>query len=142
MIRHYLYMWLAFTVLFTSASVGLEIMEGNKVTTTAYYGLRNLGIIYIIFTFIHGFIIYPLSFFPLSLLINKLMRPWIIRMLIFIIVASLGAVWVFNQSFVFSGGSYIDVYELNMYSSVIIFGIAGLVYALINEVLKSKTLGV
>lgn len=131
-------MWGFFTILFTFAILGLEIFEGNKITTTEYYGLRNMGIIFILFHFIIGLIIYPISFFPLSFLINKFLNILIVRLVIYSLIGVFSGIWTFNRLYGFADGYFINGYELNMSSAIIIFGVSGLVYALVDDVSANK----
>lgn len=137
--KHHLIMWGVFTILFTLANVGLEILEGNKITTTEYYGLRNTGIIFIQFHFIFGLIIYPISFLPLTFLANKFVNSFILRVVIYSLIGGISGIWATNRLYGFRDGYFINGYELNISSGIIVFGVSGLIYALIDYVSKSKT---
>lgn len=41
--KHYGVMWIVFVFLVSIGAFVLEIMEGEKIKTTEYYGLQNLG---------------------------------------------------------------------------------------------------
>ncbi|WP_202081726.1 hypothetical protein [Caldalkalibacillus salinus] len=135
---HYLIMWGVFTILFTLATVGLEILEGNKIKTTEYYGLMNLGfLMFIVFYFIFGLIIYPISFLPLTFLANKFVNSTIVRIVIYSIIGGISGIGAFNRLY---GGYFINRYELNISSAIIVFGVSGLIYALVDYISENKTL--
>ncbi|MDF2663824.1 MAG: hypothetical protein K0Q94_6615, partial [Paenibacillus sp.] len=79
----YLFMWLAFVVLFSAAVTGLEVWEGNKITTTEYYGLRNIGLIYLAVTVLPAVGLYPVTLLPLSVLIRKVIKPLPVRLFLY-----------------------------------------------------------
>ena len=137
--KHYLTLWGVFIILFTLANVGLEILEGNKITTTEYYGLRNIGIMFILFHFILGFIIYPISFLPLTYLTNKFVNSSIVRVVIYSLIGGISGVWAFNRLYGYVGDYYINGYELNISSAIIVFGVSGFIYALVDYYIFKKS---
>jgi len=65
--KHSIRMSLIFSILFLLATIGLELIEGYKITTTAYYGLKNMGVSFIIpiYIFVHYnlfYYIFPTNF--------------------------------------------------------------------------------
>lgn len=139
--KHYLILGVVFTLLFTSATIGLELLEGNKLTTTEYYGLNNLGFTFILYISVLSFLLYPVSFLPLTLLVHKFTNLLIGRIFIYSSIAGLIGIWVFNKLYNYRDGSFIKEYELNINSAILVFGIAGFIYALIDYYFKMKTRG-
>jgi hypothetical protein len=136
--KHYFMMWLIFSILTTLTTLGLELLEGNKITTTEYYGLRNLGVTFIIFSLLTSIAIYPFSFFPLTLLVNAFINSLIVRVIIYLFVSGASGICIFNRLYNYTNGYLIKSYELNMYTSIILFSVAGLIYGLLDYFLKNK----
>lgn len=134
MIR-YLFMWLAFVVLFGAAVLGLEVWEGNKITTTEYYGLRNVGLIYLAVTVLPAVGLYPVTLLPLSVLIGKLIRPLPVRLFLYVAAGCLGGIWVFRSLY---DDYFVEGYGLNMSSAVWVFGAFGIAYALADHYIASR----
>ncbi|WP_226669646.1 hypothetical protein [Metabacillus litoralis] len=128
--KYYLTMWGVFALLYTLAAVGMEFFEGNKITTTLYYGLRNIGFGFILFNLVHSIIVYPISFLPLTFLLNKFTKSFSLRIIIYSFVGGISGIWVFRHLYGFE--NLISSYELNRSSAIIMFGISGFVYALVD----------
>lgn len=139
--KHYGAMWIVFVLCVSIGAFGLEMMEGTKIKTTEYYGLQNLGYIYIAVIFLSislpATALYFLMVLPLSVLLRKggSMIFWI-RSVVFSILGAAGGKWVFQKQY-----SHFIVgygYELNDLTAIIIFGICGLVYSIIDGFLAEK----
>jgi hypothetical protein len=133
----YFLLWFCYIILFVAAVLGLEIIEGSKITSTEYSGLRNSGIIFFFLTLTGGIFLYVITFLPLSLLLNWLVRSHIIRIIIYVIVAVAGGLLLFVSlygSFLLDGRGY----GLNSWSACIIFGIVGLIYGYMEHLLNNK----
>ena len=140
---HYGMMWLVFATLLTGAVIGLELVEGNKITSTQYYGLRNMGGIFILLIFLVSIVLYPFTFLPLTLLVHRWIRPFPIRLLIYGGIGGACAIWVFNRLYNDPPGShFIDAYDLNLASAVILLLLVGLLYGLADYYVGKRNAGV
>lgn len=137
--KHSIRMSLIFSILFLLATIGLELIEGYKITTTAYYGLKNIGVGFIIPIYILCIIIYFITFFPLTFFINKYIRnKLILRMIIYLLTSWLIGIWSFDKLYGHANGSFIKGYELNINNAIILYVMAGLVYSLFDYYLGRK----
>jgi hypothetical protein len=136
--KRYGALWIVFVLLVSIGVLGLETIEGWKIKTTEYYGLQNLGhtyfLVILLFFSLPASVLYFVTVFPLSVLLRKRthMLFWI-RMVIFCV---LGAVWgkfIFQKQY----SNFIEGYgyELTDLTAIIIFGICGLVYSLLDSYL-------
>lgn len=71
-VARYFVLWFVFIFLFTGAIVGMEYIEGYKIATTEYYGLRNLGFVLVIIPILLSSLVYPVIVLPLSWLIGSM----------------------------------------------------------------------
>lgn len=128
----YLILWFISVVLFNGAFIGLEMLEGNKITTTEYYGLRNIGVTFLFITFFLSIIV-SAAF----LLISAVLHRWARRVwpLHYALYCALGiyAGWRFFH--MLYNESFVREFQLNMSSAYILFGLAGLLYSLIDSAL-------
>lgn len=131
-LKHYCLLWAAFCIIFTLAIFTLELIEGNKITTTEYFGLRNLGFVIIFLEFIGINIIYPISFFPLTLLLNWLVRSNIAAIILFTIIGCVSGWWIFQKLYADFDNYFVDGYGLNVSTAIILFGVAALLYCISN----------
>jgi len=123
-------MWISFTILFTAAVTGLERIEGYKVTTTEYLGLLNMGTRFILLPLIASFLMYPVTLFPFSWLVRKFVKHIIARSLIYCFVGCMAGMSVFHELY---HDDFVQRYQLNLSSSIVLFGIAGLLYAYVEN---------
>ncbi|KRE37315.1 hypothetical protein [Paenibacillus sp. Soil522] len=137
--KHYGVMWIVFVLLVSIGALGVEILEGEKITTTEYYGLHNLGYMY--FALIFLFIALPTSglyfiiVLPLSILLRKgTYMMFCIRTVIITVMGAVEGNKLFHQHY----SNFIEGYELNYLTAVIVFGMCGLAYSLIDGVLAKK----
>lgn len=70
-------MWIPFGLLFSFAAFGLDIVEGNKNITSAY------ALIYLFIAASFTFILYPISFLPLTFVVSKFVESLLFRVVIF-----------------------------------------------------------
>lgn len=138
--RRYLMTWLYFTFLFTLAAFFLDLFEGNKITTTEYYGLRNLGFAFVISTVLFVFILYPVSFLLLTIFLNRFLSSFITRIIIYAVAGGLSGIWAFNKLYDYQNDYFIKGYDLNISTSIILFALAGLIYGFFDSYLKKKSL--
>jgi len=121
-------LWMISTIIFTSASFGLELLEGNKIGTSEYYGFRNLGFVTVFFMFLLSSILYPIVLFPLSWVVRKLANALISHVMILLLSGIGGYVFFYNSY----DERFIREYHLNSSVAIILFGIAGLIYVLMD----------
>ena len=138
--NHCIIMLIIFSVLFTLTTIGLELIEGYKITTTSYYGLKNIGFSFIFYIYMFCLIVYFFTFFPIILIINKYIRSkLVIRMFVYSLFAVLSGIWAFNELYGHANGSFITGYELNINSAIILYGLAGLMYSILDYYFDRKT---
>lgn len=127
-------LWIISTVVFTLASSGLELIEGDKITTTEYYGFRNIGFVIIFLNFLFSSVLYPIVLFPLSWIARKISNPFISRVMI-LILSAIGGYVFFYKAY---NDRFILEYHLNSSTAIILFGIAGFVYVLVDYFIERK----
>lgn len=131
-VARYFVLWFVFIFLFTGAIVGLEYIEGYKIATTEYYGLRNLGFVLVIIPILLSSLVYPVIVFPLSWLIGSM--RWV-RASLLLYALLYAVMWAGVGGFLFYecyDARFIQEYELHVSTAVILFGTVGLVYAWIE----------
>lgn len=136
LIKHYSLLWAGFCIIFTIAIFALELIEGNKITTTEYYGLMNLGFVIIFIEFIAILIFYPITFFPITLLFNWLVRSNIVAVVLFTIMGCVSGWWIFQKLYADFDNYFVDGYGLNVSTAIILFGAAALLYGILNAWLR------
>ncbi|WP_336789390.1 hypothetical protein [Paenibacillus sp. MMO-177] len=134
----YIWLWAVYIILFTLAAIGLELLEGNKITTTEYYGLRNMGSIFVMFCLLSSVVMYVVTFFPLTLLLTRLVKLWPARIILYSIAGGIIGIWVFDQFYDLGDDYYVKGYGLNVNSALILFGLAGFIYAVMDRFLDRK----
>ncbi|WP_336776322.1 hypothetical protein [Paenibacillus sp. MMO-58] len=134
----YIWLWVVFIILFTMAAIGLEILEGNKITTTEYYGLRNMGSIFVMFCLLCSIVIYAVTFFPLTLLLTRFVKLLPARIVLYSIAGGIVGIWVFDQFYDLGDDYYVKGYGLNVNSALILFGLAGFFYSIMDKFLERK----
>ncbi|WP_127534477.1 hypothetical protein [Paenibacillus kobensis] len=133
MIRGFM-LWPVFAVMFVCAVWSLELIEGNKITTTEYYGLRNLGGGFLYYFFIIAAFLYPIAVLPLMFILHRWVRFAWLRTVLY---TSLG-VFVGWRIFRFLYEQFVSQYELNASSALIIFGLLGLLYGILDAFMAKK----
>lgn len=141
--KQYGVMWVVFIILVSIGAFGLEVMEGYKIMTTEYYGHKNLGDMYfaIIFLFISlpASVLYFVTVLPLSILLRKGDGiTLLVRTVIFCILGAAGGKWVFHKQY---NDYFIKGYELIELIAIIIFGVTGLAYSIIDGFLRNRRFG-
>ncbi|MEG0385746.1 MAG: hypothetical protein RR642_13425 [Solibacillus sp.] len=134
---HSLIMWIPFILLFSFATVGLEIVEGNKIRTTEYFGLDDIGPAYLLLATALFVILYPISFLPLTFILTKCVTKSKIKISIFTLFGGILGAFVFKIIYNSRFG-FIEEYNLNIVSGVILFAIAGLIFALVEISIKKN----
>lgn len=133
---HCLIMWIPFIVLFALAGFGLEVLEGRKISTSEYMtGFRDLGVGYMFLMGSFAFILYPISFLPLTLLVSRFMKNWLYKVASFTLCG--GAIGAFSFIIIYDS-RFIEEYNVSIVNSMLIFGIAGLLYALVENAVKKN----
>lgn len=133
---HCLIMWIPFVLLFALAGTGLEVLEGNKIRTSEYMiGLRDTGLLFLFLMCSYAFILYPISFLPLTFFMNKLVTHWMLKVVAFTFFGGLIGAFSFE---ILYGSRFIEEYELSILNSIIIFGIEGFLYALVENTVKKN----
>ncbi|MDN4492499.1 hypothetical protein [Ureibacillus aquaedulcis] len=131
-IYHCLIMWTPFILLFGLAGFGLEFLEGNKIRTSEYMGLSDLGVGYLFLKGSLAFVLYPITFLPLTFIVSKFVKPLLLKMLTF---SSFGGILGVFSFFIYDS-SHIDEYNLSITNSITLFGVAGLLYALVENPIR------
>ncbi len=132
----YLILWFCFSFLLASALLLLEYVEGYKITTTEYYGLRNLGFAFVLIIVLPAIPAYPILIYPLSLLIQRIeqiTRPFLVRGLIMVLLWIAAGWFLFHEMY---DAGFVKQYGLNGFSAVVIFGVLGLIYVKIEHFLQ------
>lgn len=126
-VKH-LMLWFVSTTLFTLSSFGLELLEGNKISTTEYYGFQNIGFVFIFLAFLFSALLYPFVIFPLSWVVRMIANPFISRVMI-LLLSGIGGYVFFYKAY---DDRFIREYHLNSSIAIILFGVAGFIYVLID----------
>ena len=134
-IVRYLIQWITFIILFSVGALSLELLEGYKITTTEYYGFRNLGFTFIAIEFLVASVVYPIILLPLLIVICRIMTASIGRMLLYFVLGGIGGIFIFHK---FYNDRFIQEYNLNISSSFLIFGAVGFIYALMDTHLERR----
>lgn len=80
---HSLIMWIPFVLFFSCAAFGVELIEGNKIMTSEYFGLDGFGP-FLLFVYTSLLVmLYPISFLPLTLIISKYIKKSMLKMILF-----------------------------------------------------------
>lgn len=132
-VKHF-FLWIFMIVLFVAAAVVLELFEGSKIMTTEYYGLRNIGLTFVLLMVVYAFLFYPITLLPISLVVHKLVKSLMIKASIYILFGGLVGVYMFHYLY----DNFVSGYELNRNSSIIIFAVVGLLYALAENMLHRR----
>ena len=127
---HCLIMWVPFILLFALAGFELELVEGNKIRTSEYF---RLGIGYLFIMGSLAFIFYIVSFLPLTFVVNKFVTSLLFKIVIFTFSGGVIGAFAFGKIY---SSRFIEEYNLNMISAIILFSIAGLLYSLIENAVK------
>jgi len=138
-LKHHILLWIVFCFVFTLAVLGLELLEGNKITTTEYYGLSNLGFVIIFIEFIGILIVYPITFFPLTLLLHWLVRSNILKTVIYTVAGGASGLWIFQLLYGDFDNYFVTGYGLDVSTSIILFCVAALLYSGADLLLRKTT---
>lgn len=138
MFKHYSILWTAYAILIAAALFGLEIAEGNKITTTEYYGLQNMGPIFIFMLSALVVVLYPITCLPLTMLLGRFVRFMVLRMIIYAVLGSAAGYRIFHSMYDYGDGYFIRGYGLDENTGVLIFGAAGLLYGGIDHYMRQQ----
>lgn len=133
-VRH-LILWIVFVLLFSVGALSLELSEGYKVTTTEYYGLRNIGFTFIALMFLIATVFYPIILLPLSIIICRIVTASFVRVLLYFVMGGTGGIFIFQNLY---NDRFIQEYDLNIITSILIFGVIGVLYALMDNFLQRR----
>lgn len=134
-VQRYMVLGLLFIGIFFIALIVLERFEGSQITTTEYYGLRNLGGLIYVLSLILGFGHYMFAFYvvilsPISWLLRKYVCFLTVRTFIYMVGFGWGGLWIFDLMY---NPYFVNGYHLNRMTSIWIFATAGLVYAIVEN---------
>ncbi|MFS0855974.1 hypothetical protein [Paenibacillus taichungensis] len=133
-VQRFLVLGIEFVIVMLSAVVAVEVLEGYKVTTTEYYGLRNVGHIFFLLIFItfspHVFAFYTVVVSPISWLLRKYVPFIIAKVIVYSVGCGLLGSWVFDQMF---RDHIVETYHLNRTTSIWLFALAGMIYAIVEN---------
>lgn len=133
---HCFIMWIPFIVLFALAGFGLEVLEGRKIRTSEYMtGFRDLGVGYMFLMGSFAFILYPISFLPLTFIVGRFMKNGLFKVVPFTLFG--GVIGVFSLTIIYDS-RFIEEYNVSIVNSMLIFGIAGFLYALVENAVKKN----
>ncbi|SDS62596.1 hypothetical protein SAMN05444162_1886 [Paenibacillaceae bacterium GAS479] len=124
----YVILCVIYFAVFMGALLGVEWIEGRKITSTEYYGLMNLGGGYIILIFFVAVILYVPVVLPLTLIVNRWLRHPLLQGILFIGLA----LWAGQIQYRNYGEYFIGGYGLQPYTSWWVFGAAGILYTAAN----------
>lgn len=132
---HYLIMSIPFVILFAFAGLGLEVLEGNKIRTSEYMGLSELGLAPLLILAPLAFVFYVVLFLPLTLVVNKFITSLVFKRVTFTCIGGILGAIAFGK---FYSPQLIEEYNLSIISAIILFSIAGLLYSLIEKTVKKN----
>ena len=133
---HCLIMWIPFILLFSCATYGVELLEGNKIKTTEYMGIIDVGPFFFLFIGASiGTVLYPLSFLPLTFVVSKYIDKVKFKMLIFTFFGGLIGGLLFNLIY---DSRFVEEYNLSILSPIIIFGVIGFLFSLAEISIKKN----
>ncbi|WP_418037493.1 hypothetical protein [Paenibacillus xylanilyticus] len=141
-VKRFLLLGLVFVGLIITGAIVLEVLEGYQITTTEFYGIRNIGFLTyslsLLFAYGHHVAaIYVIIVIPISWLLRKRVHSTMIRILIYICSWGVGGIWVFDQLY---SEYFVVGYGLNRLTSIWIFAVIGLLYAITeHRILKSRS---
>ncbi|MGN7478609.1 hypothetical protein ACTHOQ_12205 [Solibacillus silvestris] len=134
-VYHCLIMWIPFAVFFSLATIGVELLEGDKIQTSEYIGLNDAPVFHFFIEAAFVIIVYPVSFFPLTFIASKYVRKPELKLFLFPLFGGFIGAVVFAIKY---NNLFIEAYNLNIISSIILFGVAGLLFALCEIAVKKN----
>ncbi|MCH7323340.1 hypothetical protein LZ480_15805 [Solibacillus sp. MA9] len=130
---HSLIMWIPIVLLFSCAAFGVELLEGNKIRTSEYFGLNDFGP-FLLFIYTSLLVmLYPISFLPLTFIVSKYGKKPEFKMIIFTLFGGGMGTIVFK---IIYDERFIEEFNLSIISSIILFSVAGLLFALVEIAIK------
>ncbi|MBW7475452.1 hypothetical protein K0T92_11890 [Paenibacillus oenotherae] len=138
MAKHYFILWMSSTLLLSAAIWGLEKLEGNKITTTEFMGLMDMGFMLLGMLSLVIFMLFPLTLLPISLIVRRFIPFSSMRLTLYPLLGAALGKWVFDSLY---DDRFIQEYQLYPMTSIIVFAAVGLVYALIDYFSAQRHLG-
>lgn len=120
-----------FIALFMGAVLGVERIEGYKIATTEYYGLMNIGGIFIALTLLLAVALYAVVMLPITLAANRWLRHPLLQTALFTGLF----LWAGQLQYRDYPLDFREGYGLSPWTSWWMFGLAGLLYAGANLLL-------
>jgi hypothetical protein len=85
--------------------------------------------------FLIATVLYPVILIPLSIVISKIVTVALGRVLLYSMLGGIGGIFIFHKLY---SDYFIQEYDLNISSSILIFGTIGFMYALIDNYLQRR----
>ncbi|MDQ0242793.1 hypothetical protein J2S09_000329 [Bacillus fengqiuensis] len=104
----------------------VEVIEGNKITTTEHI---DFGVMNIFFGSIFGFVAYVISILPFTLLFEKFFNKPFAKFIVYTFIGYMIGRFVFEKSYL---PHHVEEYHLNELTSILVFGFIGCLYAIID----------
>ncbi|PWV97882.1 hypothetical protein DFQ01_12069 [Paenibacillus cellulosilyticus] len=134
----YLILWFASVVMFNGAFIGLELLEGNKITTTEYYGLRNMGVAFLFITFFLSIVVSAIYLLVTAALHLLARRVWPLHYALYCGLGIYAGSYFFD---VLYNESFVREFHLHKSSAYMLFGLAGALYSILDTAFgKAKAL--
>lgn len=132
---HSLIMWIPFVMLFSCAAFGVELIEGNKIRTSEYFGLDGFGP-FLLFVYTSLLVmLYPISFLPLTFIVSKFVKKPVFKMILFTLFGGgMGAI-VFK---IIYDARFVEEYHLSIISPILLYSAAGLLFTLVEIAVKKN----
>ena len=133
---HYLILWIPFMLLISFVLLGMTYIEGSKITTTEYLGLDDVGPILTLFIgCIIGFIIYPITFLPFTILFSLLHVSTKLKVWFALLIGLVAGYILFYFSY---PTELIHEYRLSPFTSSLPFGLAAIIYVFIEQSVRKN----
>jgi len=139
--KHYAVMWAAYAILLTAALFALELTEGNKITTTEYYGFREICPIYLVILAAIPTMLYPVTMLPLTMLAGRFVRPLLPRLLLYTGIGCVAGYRIFHGLYEYADGYFIRGYGLDQSTGIWLFGTAALLYGVVDWGMRRRLAG-
>ena len=125
-------MWVPFIALFAFAGLGLEVLEGDEIRSESSLYLGYLGTLFIGGSM--AFIFNLVSFFPLTIFVNKFAKSQLYKIVLFTVSGGVIGVLALGAY----DSLFMKDYQFSIMTSILLFSIAGFLYALIENAVKKN----
>ncbi len=132
-VLRYVFLWGICMTLCIAAVLLLEAIEGNRITDSMYGGYANFGLPVMFMLACAVAFICSLCFVGLTIMIDRWVKFAALRLFVLVGLGVLLSLPLFNRWF---GAEYVEGYDLQIFTAVWLFGAAGLIYGLANEMLR------